>query len=66
MRKQVQNYVSITLQNLHFKNKLAPREANPITAFEISVYLSTVTNGKREEKLLKTYTEKDKVFNTEF
>ena len=66
MQREVQQYVSLTLQNLHFKNKLANQEANPIATFEISVYLSTVINGKREEKLLKTYTEKDKVYNTEF
>ncbi len=66
MQKEAQQYVSLTLQNLHFKNKVAHQEANPITAFEISVYLSTVTNGVRVEKLLKTYTERDKVYNTEF
>ena len=66
MRREAQQYVSLTLQNLHFKNIVAHQEANPITAFEISVCLSTVTNGKREEKLLKTYTEKDKVYSLEF
>ena len=66
MLKRVQQYLNITLQNLHLKNQIARQQASPIIRFEISVYICVMINGNKEEKLLKTYTENQKNYNTDF
>lgn len=66
MLKRVKMYLNVILQNLELKNKIAKSKGYPICTFDVSVYESIKINGRREEKLLKRFTDRDSVFGLEF